>query len=1105
MLKKILTFCFDLIFSFTYKDNENFIFKPNISVITDGLYLRGHFESVTLAVLGEVADLSEYFNRESTSSRLSNDINDHDRRSDVYDIKEPDDTQDSVDSQKDSFSSRHGGGDENETISTATKIGRLVQDVHSLSPSPENSASILSPTAVQDYNLLSPKTHSTTIRESHRLRKSNKDRDYDKNRRSLSNSISPNNYSTLKSRINYPISTDKNFGSSKEIERDELNSSHYRNRYEYYYNQYRSKRSREVSPESSSRSRYQDYRSSKYNHRSRSRSKDSNEHYRSNNRHSSITSSRGEKRQRSVSLEKNHDNRSIHSRDSRDDNRSICSLRTRNSGGNYYSDNSRESSKHRNYHSSHLRRSRSITPNKKSRSSRYSRDNSIDKLSDHKKMRYTSNIVSPSSTSPISVHYNNNNNKNSSPVSFKSSKEIESISSPNWPHDEDSLAKDNAPYSPTNISPNSLISNESLDQFDCDLKNESLSKTPSSEPSSPLITNEENVSINKEENDQLTSNSIEFFEPLSPSDNDELLENGNDNFEQISTSSDVEMENLDETNKSTENEKAELEIISSDEEYADDLDAALAFDKVEYAKNYLDNNGDIFDDDEIDNAFDLKKNLFNPFMSNQLNALKFPFNSNRTTTFIDLKLFNTIMKFVNDYFVKIYIDNGFDNRKIHIQDTWVKNVEELAKYIMKLTCPIYYSFNEDDNIIQSEQDLELLLKMLIMITKDGLDYDLALAQKLVPFKLRHLKAGIKLLIALFSSFDIRTKLNEEKMIVRLLDEDLPFELLKLYNNSFITLSLRLLILNGLIVICDHVEGIEYLCAKIFDWSTLSNTTDKKLMAYPVILIEKLNYNTTCYQYLLSIILAGQNPRLVTVFEELLEKIHLFELFKLFSTIPRDDYEKYLCNENETSDLIAILSQMSASFVHISNRLHRPLRFLPTISQYEINTAVHTSVPLLLLSTSDFILDNVPNHNQFEYIHDRFHCKHISCSSSKIAYCSQKSFYRFFKHFNLFSSFIELLKLFQASTKISNNNANHGQRDYLCDKVLNLLDLITSHQQGLKFLLEDEQNVNYVNQIHSILMNFNTENGNDKFANKFVNFGVKFITRYDYLFIDNFIY
>lgn len=1088
-------FCFS---SFTYKDNENFIFKPNISVITDGLFLRGHFESVTLAVLGKVADLSEYINRESTSSRLSNDINDHDRSSDVYDIKEPDDTQDSVDSQKNSFSSRHGGGDETESM--GTKMGKLVQDVHSLSPSPENSASILSPTAVQDYNLLSPKTHSTTIRESRRLSKSSKDRerDYGKNRRSLSNSISPNNYSTLKSRINYPISSDKNYGSSKEIERDELNSSQYRNHYEYYYKQYRSKRSREVSMESSSRSRY----SSKYNHRSRSRSKDSNEHYRSNNRHSSsVTSSRGEKRQRSVSLEKNHDNRSVHSRDSRDDNRSICSLRTKNSGGNYdYSDNSRESSKHRNYHSSHLhRRSRSITPNKKSRSARYSRDNSMDKLSNTKKMRYTSNIVSPGSVSPISVHYNNN--KNSSPMSFKSSKEIESISSPNWAHDDDVLAKDNAPYSPpTNISPNSLISNESLDQFDCDLKNESLPKTPVSEPESTQIINndEDNVSNSKEESVNETSKySVEFFEPLSPTDNDELLENGNDNFEQISTSSDVEMENLDESNKTMENEKAELEIISSDEEYADDLDAAIASDKVEYAKNYLDNNGDIFDDDEMDNAFDLKKNLFNPFVSNQLNALKFPFNSNRTTTFIDLKLFNTIMKFVNDYFLKIYIDDGFDNRKIHIQDTWVKNVEELAKYIMKLTCPIYYSFNEDDNMVQSEQDLEHLLKMLIMITKDGLDYDLALAQKLVPFKLRHLKAGIKLLIALFSSFDIRTKLNEDKMIVRLLDEDLPFELLKLYNNSFITLSLRLLILNGLIVICDHVEGIEYLCGKNFDWSTLSNTTDKKLMAYPVILIEKLNYNTTCYQYLLSIILAGQNPRLVTVFEELLEKIHLFELFQLFSTIPPDDYEKYLCNDNETIDLNAILSQMSASFIHISNRLHRPLRFLPTISQYEINTAVHTSVPLLLLSTSDFQLDNVPNHNQFEYIHDRFHCKHISCSSSKIAYCSQKSFYRFFKHFNLFSSFIELLKLFQKSIKISNNNTNPIQCDYLCDKVLNLLDLITSHQQGMKFLLEDEQNVNYVNQIHSILMEFQTETPTDSYASKFVNFGVKFITRYDY--------
>ncbi|OTF84086.1 hypothetical protein BLA29_004240, partial [Euroglyphus maynei] len=450
--------------------------------------------------------------------------------------------------------------------------------------------------------------------------------------------------------------------------------------------------------------------------------------------------------------------------------------------------------------------------------------------------------------------------------------------------------------------------------------------------------------------------SKELFEPLSGSDMDDDFD---DNFEQISTSSDVEVDNFDDNQNRDKicNAKAELEIISSDEEYDNDLNAALASEKVEYAKSYLDTTGGgggAKYDDEIDNTLDLNKNLFDPFATNQLCTLKFPFNSNKTTTYIDLKLFRSITEFIHRKFSKIYSVHEEQNRRILIQDEWVINVEQLATDIMKLSCPIYYSFDDDSENVSgtSEQDFENMIPILISIAKDGLDFNLALTQN-NTYKVRHIKAGIKLLIALFSSFDIRSSspINDDDNAIlfkRLLEENLPYDLLSLYEKPFMTLPLRLLILNGLIVICDHAEGVEYLCHRKFQWNNdldeiiVNNENCDKKMA-PSINLEE----ATCYQYILSLIIKPQNSRLPPVFEELLNKIHLYELFEMFAM-----FSDNMLDTNNLDSLHAMLSQMINYLEFLSNHIHRPLRFLPYVCQYEIKTAVNASVPLLLLSTSN---------------------------------------------------------------------------------------------------------------------------------------------------------
>lgn len=730
---------------------------------------------------------------------------------------------------------------------------------------------------------------------------------------------------------------------------------------------------------------------------------------------------------------------------------SSLNSRTRSSGGHYDLNDSNLSPKHRS------RRSRSTSRKRSYHRDSYSPSNDVPPpphSPESKKSRHESPTTQP--------RFNNQTGRSPSP---KVQLKIECISSPPpKSHNDELVIKEEHTRSSLEMSPaHSSISNMSL--------------------KSQKITADQPADEGKQ---------IELFEPLSPSDNLSDLEavpEGSptvikteiiDNYEEISLSSDDVMNDADEEVKTENDEKGELlEVISSDEEYDDELNAALSSDKIDYAKNYLVSTGDKYDDDEIDNCFDINKNLFDPFLLNQLQCLQFPFNSN-SSTFIDVKLFNSIRKFVESNFGSIYSSDC--DRKELIDDVWVENVEQLASDLMKLTSPIYCSFNKDDSLVNTEQELRQLVLTLISITKDGLDYELATSQKKIPFKVRHLKAGIKLLVALFSSLDFRSKETNFKLSYLLFEADLPFDLLQLYSKPYMSMSLRLLVLNGLIVICDYPEGVHYLLTKKFDWSQTTEDCDEV----------GSHCSLTSYQYILTLIMAQKKTRLTYVFEELLEKIHLYELFHSLSSVSEDTL-KQMCNleeidgdRSEPVNVYAMLVQVVTFFNRLSNRIHRPLRLLPNICQYEIKTAVHTSIPLLLLA-STFKSNSQPNIELFHYIKTRFSCMHISCTSSKIGFISQKAFYRYFKHFNLLQFLATLLKVI-GSSKHSHESSPVF---HLSEVVITLLDSFTSHQQGLKFLLESEH-TSCTNEIHQCLVNKSTAG---LLRNRLSNFGVKFITRF----------
>ncbi|KAH9407157.1 hypothetical protein TYRP_012706, partial [Tyrophagus putrescentiae] len=477
------------------------------------------------------------------------------------------------------------------------------------------------------------------------------------------------------------------------------------------------------------------------------------------------------------------------------------------------------------------------------------------------------------------------------------------------------------------------------------------------------------------------------------------------------------------------------------------------------------------EEEEVDSGataadLDLSSRLFDPFALDQLRPLVFPLNSNPATSFIDERLFAVIVRLVEEKFSALYNsssssgeDEGGDDvrrrRGDLINELWVKDVEQLAAEIMKLGSPINVNRGglpsntsatsaEDcpKSTTSNDHQLERLTSTLIAITKDGLDFELAFSAQKQAFKVRHLKAGAKLFTALFSSLELRCPAAQGgaggggglQLSSRLLAANLPHDLLLLYSRPYMTLSLRLLLLNGLAVLADHPEGVAYLCNEKLPWPDV----DPAVASYVLTLILQ----------------PRQNSRLTSVFEELLEKVHLFEL----------------CRTSET--LEAMLGQLLASFHRLSDRVHRPLRLLvPNVCQYEVKTAVHASAPLLLLLSSASSAASVQSSSDkteaqggdqaggggrtpeqlFSFIRTRLSCRHLACSSSKLALLSTAAFYRYLKHFDLLALLVRLLEQGAQVQKV----------------VVPLLDAITSHQTGRKFLLEDQRNADLANAAHRL--------------------------------------
>lgn len=298
-------------------------------------------------------------------------------------------------------------------------------------------------------------------------------------------------------------------------------------------------------------------------------------------------------------------------------------------------------------------------------------------------------------------------------------------------------------------------------------------------------------------------------------------------------------------------------------------------------------------------------------------------------------------------------------------EDWVTLVEDLTNDLSNMS--LSHTVSDDD-----------MLNFLITQVCHGLDMNLALRQKQTGFKVRHLRAGIKLANILFHCGDTA--------VSALLEASIPEKVLRLYNEDQMSLPLRLLIFKCLNTACDTVQGVEHIIHHECTWNNTTINTIKMRInernqlkktgaiereepaikdeapddesnqfpspgrnpidKRPVIENESENKPLSCYQYIVLILLSQPTTRVTIAIGNLIKKIRLYQDFHKLAELNSDD-------SKESEDNVfhrGRISQRSEKYIEQSliiiqdvvnlikdgcSNVTQPTRYLPAKVQFQI--------------------------------------------------------------------------------------------------------------------------------------------------------------------------
>ncbi|XP_056632492.1 protein virilizer isoform X1 [Diorhabda sublineata] len=283
--------------------------------------------------------------------------------------------------------------------------------------------------------------------------------------------------------------------------------------------------------------------------------------------------------------------------------------------------------------------------------------------------------------------------------------------------------------------------------------------------------------------------------------------------------------------------------------------------------------------------------------------------------------FKTIISIADDYFkssITKYDKDVFKDLNTEIKEEFVhlceKVINNIGSYqiygdIVKLYVETIHIRSDD----LSKEDKELVEQVRGVVTtitdwlKISIDYELANLQKQPTYKIRHLKSGVRLADYCCTSRDFVELLLGSNFNVH-------HQLINLYEQEFMALSIKLMILKALDTYLHHELAIEKF---LWDDSLLG----KKSIGY----VKLIGY-------------IRSNPlvRLKFALISIIRKLNLYEMLReLHATVIKFRDITY---EISTTELNLITKSLNRILGYVNTGpfvLSQPKRFLPVASQFDI--------------------------------------------------------------------------------------------------------------------------------------------------------------------------
>ncbi|GAB6027345.1 hypothetical protein CHUAL_001621 [Chamberlinius hualienensis] len=220
--------------------------------------------------------------------------------------------------------------------------------------------------------------------------------------------------------------------------------------------------------------------------------------------------------------------------------------------------------------------------------------------------------------------------------------------------------------------------------------------------------------------------------------------------------------------------------------------------------------------------------------------------------------------------------------KLHT-DKWVEILETLPRYITRISTTQLKEYGD----------------VLIDWVCDSLNFELVLHNTHIVYKLRHLKAGIKLATIMLD--------YPKEFAIKLLDRDVQKKLLDLHSAPFMQFVVKRIVVRALDASTRFKYGLNMLLNRnhIVERDSQNDTLD---MTKPL---------KTGYQMLLEILLTRQSSRAVVTVTSLLRKINFFETLEKLSDIAEgitNSFLKLSLQSKEDADGMSYENDVSENLI-----------------------------------------------------------------------------------------------------------------------------------------------------------------------------------------------